>query len=83
MQNAPGQPTERKVAIGLGGPAPALTNKKEDMAMIVGDSAEDAAREIAKLIGVGDFNTKIAIAEIIQRAMDDDFDTRMQDAEGS
>ena len=53
------------------------------MAMFVGERAEDAAKEIAALCGQVGYLAKTAIAEIVQKAMDDDYDDRMADLAGS
>jgi len=51
--------------------------------MVTGERAEDAAAEIMKMVGRSGYLITQAVAEIIQKAIDDDFDDRMQDAEGS
>ena len=52
--------------------------------METGERAEDTAKDIIKQFGLPPgYLVVAAIAEIIQKAMDDDFDDRMQDAEGS
>ena len=52
--------------------------------MFIGERAEDAAKEIVKAFNLDPgFLVRAAIAEIVQRAMDDDYDERMQDTEGS
>lgn len=51
--------------------------------MSVSERAEDAAKEIAALVKASGYSLHVAIAEIVQRAMDDYHDDIMQDAEGS
>ncbi len=51
--------------------------------MITGERADDAAKEIAKMFeDEGGFLVVQAIAEIIQRAIDDDFADRVPEHEG-
>ena len=50
---------------------------------MVDQRAEDAAKEVLERCGLRGFALANDIAEIIQRAIDDEYDARMQDAEGS
>ena len=60
-------------------------NSREAAILYVGERGEDDAKEIIafvmKHITATPFSMTISIAEIVQRAMDDDYDDRMQDGE--